>query len=85
MPDPNESGDAFDQEAPEYNNQPSGTVGGDSSYGTYEDPIVTNTPSGDTILEYEEGLSNEAIADAMVEEMANAGNGEYTYGSEYVR
>src|SRR5699024_6301048 len=29
MPDPNESGDAFDQEAPEYNNQPSGTVGGD--------------------------------------------------------
>ena len=85
MPDPNESGDAFDQEAPEYNNPPSGTVGGDSSYGTYEVPIVTNMPSGDTILEYEEGLSNEAIADAMVEEMANAGNGEYTYGSEYVR
>ena len=85
MPDPGESGDAFDQEAPDYNNQPSGTVGGDSSYGTYEEPIVTNMPSGDSILEYEEGLSNEAIADAMVEEMANAGNGEYTYGSEYVR
>lgn len=87
FPDPGESGDEFDQNSPEYGGEPPITSGGGNSGGnssdsgsTATDSSVGTTPSGDTFYEYEEPVaetpenyaaSNEAIADAMVEEMAN--------------
>lgn len=65
LPDPNESGDKFDQNQPDYSNQPEGT-------------FTTGEENGQTFIEYEESVgetvnysSAEQIADAIVEEMVN--------------
>ena len=91
LPDPNETGKEFDSQQPDYNNQPSSTVGV-----TVEEPSVGTTSNGDVFVEYEEKTAetpvqsnvvtekvtptpqpttetatNEEIANAIVEEMAN--------------
>lgn len=61
MPDPNDSGAKFDQNQPDYSNQPEGT-------------FTAGEVDGQTFIEYEEptveSATNEEIADAIVEDMA---------------
>ena len=88
LPDPNESGNAFDQEQPDFTNQPEGTID------------VGTTPDGDIFIEYEEEVEPQSVStpvsepapvseptssnveaevDAMIEDMANAPAEEEVY------
>lgn len=77
LPDPNESGAEFDQNQPDYSNQPEGTftageVDG-QTFVEYEEPVTeTATYSATEQTTYTESeLTDEQIADAIVNEMAN--------------
>ena len=81
FPDPNESGDAFDQAQPDYSNQPEGTFTAGEVDGQtfieYEEPVAETVDYSTTTESYTEStVTNEQIADAIVEDMALNPTGE---------
>lgn len=64
LPDPEESGNQFDQNQPDYNNQPEGTINpgqvDDQTFIEYEEEVIQPTST----------LTNEEIAEAIVNDMA---------------
>lgn len=81
FPDPNVSGDAFDQAQPDYSNQPEGTFTAGEVDGQtfieYEEPVAETVNYSATTESYTEStVTNEQIADAIVEDMALNPTGE---------
>lgn len=81
LPDPNESGAEFDQEQPDYSNQPEGTFTAGEVDGQtfieYEEPVAETVNYSTTTESYTEStVTNEQIADAIVEDMALNPTGE---------
>lgn len=81
LPDPNESGAEFDQEQPDYSNQPEGTFTAGEVDGQtfieYEEPVAETVNYSTTTESYTEStVTNEQIADAIVEDMALNSTGE---------
>ena len=81
FPDPNVSGDAFDQAQPDYSNQPEGTFTAGEVDGQtfieYEEPVAETVNYSTTTESYTEStVTNEQIADAIVEDMALNPTGE---------
>lgn len=81
FPDPNVSGDAFDQAQPDYSNQPEGTFTAGEVDGQtfieYEEPVAETVDYSTTTESYTEStVTNEQIADAIVEDMALNPTGE---------
>lgn len=81
FPDPNVSGDAFDQAQPDYSNQPEGTFTAGEVDGQtfieYEEPVAEPVNYSATTESYTEStVTNEQIADAIVEDMALNPTGE---------
>lgn len=81
LPDPNESGAEFDQEQPDYSNQPEGTFTAGEVDGQtfieYEEPVAETVDYSTTTESYTEStVTNEQIADAIVEDMALNPTGE---------
>lgn len=79
--DPNVSGDAFDQAQPDYSNQPEGTFTAGEVDGQtfieYEEPVAETVNYSATTESYTEStVTNEQIADAIVEDMALNPTGE---------
>lgn len=81
FPDPNVSGDAFDQAQPDYSSQPEGTFTAGEVDGQtfieYEEPVAETVDYSTTTESYTEStVTNEQIADAIVEDMALNPTGE---------